>query len=222
MGSEQAVRAWADFFKTGGRAGCRDAAAVASMPPADPVVRSTVFPHFLAALGTRDAPAILDLGPVVGANIAFFGERLACKIHVEDVVADIEDHARRGKRQALPAFLASRIRQPAGSIDGVLCWDTFDFLDPAAGRVLAFSLTRVLKSGGVLHGSFGTTAVDLRQYTRTVVESASVLRPRRYPATPVPRTVRLTRDMIKMFDGLVVTESVLLKSGTRETLFRKP
>jgi hypothetical protein len=34
--------------------------------------------------------------------------------------------------------------------------------------------------------------------------------------------VRLTRDMIRMFDGLVVADSVLLKSNTRETLFRKP
>jgi hypothetical protein len=34
--------------------------------------------------------------------------------------------------------------------------------------------------------------------------------------------VLVTRDINKMFDGLVVTESVLLKSNTRETLFRKP
>ena len=55
-----------------------------------------------------------------------------------------------------------------------------------------------------------------------MVESESVLRPRRCPATPVTRTVRLTRDIIKMFGGLEVVESVLLKSNTRETLFRKP
>ena len=42
------------------------------------------------------------------------------------------------------------------------------------------------------------------------------------PATPVARTVLLTRDIIKMFEGLIVAESVLLKSSTRETLFRRP
>jgi len=32
----------------------------------------------------------------------------------------------------------------------------------------------------------------------------------------------LHRDINRMFEGLVVTESVLLKSNARETLFRKP
>jgi hypothetical protein len=32
----------------------------------------------------------------------------------------------------------------------------------------------------------------------------------------------MTRDINRMFEGLVVAESVLLKTSTRETLFRKP
>jgi hypothetical protein len=43
-----------------------------------------------------------------------------------------------------------------------------------------------------------------------------------YPATPTKRTVLTTRDIIKMFGGLTVAESVLLKSNTREILFRRP
>jgi hypothetical protein len=45
------------------------------------------------------------------------------------------------------------------------------------------------------------------------------LRP--YPATTTKRNVMLTRDINRMFDGLTVAESVLLKTSTRETLFRK-
>ena len=63
---------------------------------------------------------------------------------------------------------------------------------------------------------------DLPNYTRFLVESEESLRQRPYPATPVRRNVLVTRDINKMFDGLVVAESVLLKSSTRETLFRKP
>ena len=36
------------------------------------------------------------------------------------------------------------------------------------------------------------------------------------------RTVIVNRDLGKMFEGLVVAESVLLKNSARETLFRKP
>jgi hypothetical protein len=190
--------------------------------PADAVIATKVFPRFLAALAHQESPTLLDLGPVVGSNISFFGERLACKIHVEDLYSDIEAHAKRGERDKLSAFLATRLKQEPDSIDGVLCWDIFDFLDRAAGLALAAKLAKLVRKGGALYGSFGTTPIELKQYTRTIVDSEDSLRLRTMPATPVKRTVLLTRDIIKMFDGLIVSESVLLKSSTRETLFRRP
>jgi hypothetical protein len=80
----------------------------------------------------------------------------------------------------------------------------------------------MVRRGGALYGTFGTTAIELKHYTRTVVAAEDSLKPRTYPATHVPRTVLLTRDIIKMFDGLIVAESMLLKSGTQEFLLRRP
>jgi len=199
-----------------------DGPPVAPVAPADTVVTSKVFPRFLAAVGHQPSPALLDLGPVVGSNVSFFGERLACKFHVEDLYSDVEEHARRGARAALATFFATRLKQAPDSIDGILCWDLFDFLDRPAGLVLAARLAPMLRKGGALYGSFGTTPLELTQYTRTVVVTPESLRHRVSPAMPVARTVLLTRDIIKMFDGLIVAESVLLKSSTRETLFRRP
>jgi hypothetical protein len=190
--------------------------------PPEVVATSKVFPRFLSALVQQPSPVLLDLGPVVGGNISYFGERLACKIFVEDLVGDIERHARRGERSQLSQLLGTRLTEPEESVDGILCWDLFDFLDRAAGRVLAARLVRLLRKGGALYGFFGTTAVELASYSRYAVEGDDRLRLRPFPATPVRREVLLTRDIIKMFDGLIVTESVLLKSSTRETLFRKP
>lgn len=185
------------------------------------VATSKVFPKFLSALAQQPTPALLDLGPVVGANIAFFGDRLGCKIYIEDLVGDVEAHARRGERDRLAAFLATRLTQPPDSVDGILCWDLFDFLDKAAGQILAAALARVLRRGGALYGYFGTTTIELASYSRFVIEGPDRLRVRSFPATPLRRNVLLTRDINKMFDGLTVAESVLLKSSTRETLFRK-
>src|SRR5437870_13867904 len=70
--------------------------APASQPSSDLVLVSKVLPRFLAALSHEAAPVLIDLGPVVGSNIAFFGDKLACKIHVEDLYADVEKHAKRG------------------------------------------------------------------------------------------------------------------------------
>ncbi len=189
--------------------------------PPDHITTSKVFPRFLSAVIQQPAPVLLDLGPVVGPNVTFFGDRFACKIHVEDLVADVESHAKRGERAKLAQFFEARLSQLPESVDGILCWDLFDFLDLRAGKVLAGRLVRLLRPGGALYGMFGTTAVDLTTHSRFVVVTADRLRVRPYPAASVRRTVLLTRDIIKMFDGLAVAESVLLKSSSREILFRK-
>ena len=215
----ETARAWTDVFRRQSRV--PDVPAIARRP-GEVTIASRVFPRFLAVLTSKDAPTILDLGPVVGANVAFFGERLAGKIHVEDLFADIEAHAQRGARGALAGFLASRLKQEPETVDGILCWDVFDYLDRSAGQALATRLVQVLRPGGVLIGSFGTTPVQLTHYTRTALITGDRLSQRTYPAAPVQRTVWVTRDIGKLFVGLSVAESVLLKSNTRETLFRKP
>ena len=213
------------LFSWGGRkseessAASEPAATVPAVP--DTLTTSKVFPRFMTAVAQKPTPTLLDLGPVVGTNITFFGERLACKIFVDDLFADVEAHARKGTRDQLAADLLARLAHDPNTIDGILCWDLFDFLDKTTGQALATKLRDLLRSGGAVYGLFGTTPIDLTHYTRYMVESEDTLRLRTSPATPTKRNVLLTRDINKMFDGLTVAESVLLKTSTRETLFRK-
>jgi hypothetical protein len=186
------------------------------------VAASKVLPRFISALSLRPAPVLLDLGPVVGPNISFFGDRLSCKIHVADLYAEVEAHARAGSREGLTEAMNVRIHHAVESIDGILCWDLFDFLDRASGQRLAARLTRLLRPGGVLYGFFGASQANLTSYTRFFVEAMNTLRLRPSPATLTARTVLTTRDINRMFEGLTVAESILLKTSTRETLFRKP
>ena len=175
----------------------------------------------LAALSHVEAPALMDLGPVVGSNISFFGEELACRIFVEDLYAVVETHTRAGTRDTLGDALSARLAREPGSIDGILCWDLFDHLDKHSAPKLAATLVSLLKPGGVLYAFFGQKPETLDRYNRFVVEGRDrmVLRPA--AATPTPRNVLVTRDINRMFEGLIVAESVLLKSNARETLFRK-
>ena len=198
--------------------------ATAPVEPAAGGTRTTskVLPKLLGALKQQPSPVLLDLGPVVGSNIAFFGERLACKFHVEDLFADVEAHDKRGEGRALARVFATRLTEAPGTVNGILCWDLFDFLDRPSSQVLAGRLVQLLRPGGVLYGFFGNSSVELNHYTRFLVEGEGILRRRPYPATAVRRHVLTTRDINKMFNGLVVTESVLLKSRSREMLFRKP
>lgn len=164
----------------------------------------------------------MDLGPVVGPNVAFFGEELACKLHVEDVFALVEAHARAGTRATTGAAIAARVGRSPASFDAVLCWDLFDFLDRASAKLVAAALIASLKPGGVIYAFFGNAAGQASHYTRFFVKSRTELELKPTPATPTPRQVYVTRDIDKMFEGLVVVESVLLKSRSRETLFKKP
>lgn len=196
--------------------------APAPPPPAaldEVITTSKVFPRFLAAIAQAARPVLLDLGPVVGANVDFLGERLACKLHIENLYLDLEA-AGTERGLDLGARLVERLSHVPATFDGILCWDLFDFLPAATGKLLAGHLARLLRTGGAVYGFFGTTPIEVRAYTQYVIEAEDRFRLQHAPATPVTRTVLLTRDITKMFEGLSVSESVLLKSSTRETLFR--
>jgi hypothetical protein len=206
------------LFNWGGRKEAVQAAPPPPVPSSAPARTTKVLPRFLSALAAVDAPVLINLGPVVGQNIAFLGERLCCKIFVEDLALDLAGAPPDG----LEALLRRRLSHPPGSVDGILCWDLFDWLDRKTSQVLSAYLVRLLKPGGVLYAFFGATTGAIQEHTRFVVTSSDSFEIRRSPASPRPRNVLVTRDINKMFEGLVVAESVLLKSNTRETLFRKP
>ncbi len=200
----------------------RDASEAATAAADNPVFATKVLRKFLACLTSRESPVLLDLGPVVGSNVSFFGEQLGCKILVEDIFSDLERHTRAQTIEALPAFLTSRVTQPSGSIDGVLCWDIFDYLQRPAAQALAGQLTRVLRPEGALLGFFGTAPARDARYTKYIIVDEVNLRYRSYPAARSRQTVLLNRDIIRLFPLLHVSDSVLLKNNLREIMFRKP
>jgi hypothetical protein len=198
---------------------------------AAPLVESTapgaVFPtkalrKFLSTLTSRANPVLLDLGPVIGPNVSFFGEQLGCKIFVEDLYAEIERHDRAGTTGDLAEFFGKRFPQADESIDGILCWDLLDFLPPAAAQVVASELSRVLKVDGALLGFFSTSSSREATFTKYVVVDEVTLRHRPYGPERMRSRVLQNRDIIRLFERLRVSDSFLLQTNVREILFRKP
>lgn len=190
----------------------------------EPVHPTKALARFVASLSSRAQPVLLDLGPVVGSNVSFFGERLGCKIIVEDLSKDIDRHVREGKLDELPAALAKRFPQESGCIDGILCWDVFDYLDKASAKRLAEQLTRVLRPDGVLLALFSTAEPQpgaRPEYTRHIVVSPAGLQHRAYPAARGKQRPLPNRDIQRMFEPLRIAEQFLLKTNLREVLFRK-
>lgn len=186
------------------------------------VVASRVFAGFLSLVFARRAAEVVDLGPAIGSNITFLGERIGCKIHVKDLYADLERHAHQAALDRFPQFLGGRFAGYADeSIDAVLGWDFFDYLVPAAASTLAGTLIRALRPGGALLAFFGAGGVGERRYTRYVIEDEGHLRHCVSAAGCGRRQILQNRDIPALFPGLDVFDSVLLKSGVREVLFRK-
>jgi len=196
----------------------------AAAPPAEAQHPTKALPRFLSTLSECEQPLLVDLGPVVGANVSFFGEHLSCKIVVEDLFTDLDRHAREGRLADLPAFFEQRFAQEDGSVDGVLCWDVFDYLDRAAASTLAGQLVRMLRPGGVLLAFFNTAepAPAAPLYTKRRIVDQATLEHRCYEAACGKLRPVLSREVERLFSPLRVTEQFLLQARVREVLFRKP
>jgi hypothetical protein len=189
-----------------------------------PVHPTKVLARFVAGLSARSQPVILDLGPVVGSNVSFFGEELGCKIIVEDLSKDIDRHVREGVFDQFPAFLAKRFTQKPGSIDGILCWDVFDYLDKPSAKSLGEQLTHLLRAEGVLLAFFTTSEPKSGvkpEYTKHVVVDKTHLQLRPYPAARGKLRALPNRDIQRVFEPLRVVEQFLLMNNRREVLLRK-
>ena len=198
-----------------------DIAPQLSAPGDDPVFATKALRKFLTSLTQRQLPVLIDLGPVVGSNVSFFGEQLGCKIFVEDLYADIDRHVRGNKLEELPGFLSKRFPQAEGEVDGIICWDLIDYLDRTAAQALATQLTRVLRPEGALLGFFGTAQAREARYTKYIIVDDVNLKHRGYQAARGRQAILLNRDIIKLFSGMRVSDSFLLQNNLREVLFRK-
>lgn len=185
------------------------------------VYLSKTLSKLLSAVYARPKAVLIDLGPAIGANISYLGERAGCKIHVGDLYADLDRHARESIFDRLPEFLERRFSLSDESVDAVLCWDIFDYLGPAAGGALAKQLIRLLRPGGVLLGFFAARASEETRYPKYLIEDEARLRRQFYMRACRRRGVLQSQDIDKLFQGLQLSDSILMTSHLREVLFRK-
>jgi hypothetical protein len=192
--------------------------------PTEPevVVPTKALRKLIASLRTRPSPTLVDLGPVVGSNVEFFGEQFGCKMFVADILAQIDRFESANEAGGLPAFLDGCFPEETASVDAVLCWDVFDFLDRRSARIVAGHLMRVLKPDGALFGFFATAKPAPSRLSKYAVIDDGSLRHRWYSTPRMREGALQNRDIIRLFEQLRVSDSFLLHTKVREILFRKP
>lgn len=188
----------------------------------EPIVGSKAFPKFLTVLTSRPSPVLLDFGPVIGTNVEFFGDRLGCKLFIEDLLGDLNRVTKAGTLETLPTAFETRFRHADASVDGILCWDIFDFLDKKAGEALAKQVIRMVKPGGAVMGLFCTSSKQEHSgFTKYEIVDDANLRHRQHAGVGGVKRAIQNRDILRMFEGLSVADSFLLKSNIREMLLRR-
>ncbi|RPI57523.1 MAG: hypothetical protein EHM55_01570 [Acidobacteria bacterium] len=197
------------------------AAAAAALGDAGQLFPTKALRKFLASLTSRESPVLMDLGPVVGPNVTFLGERLGCKIILEDLFGDLDRYPK-ASETPFAEYLKTRLKHEPDSVDGILCWNFFDFLDLPSAQVLARSLTKLLRTDGALLAFFATIGAADARFSKYVIMDEDSVRQRSYSSGGRKQTALPNRDIIRMFEGLKVSESFLLKTNVREFLFRKP
>ncbi len=186
--------------------------------PSEDTFRTThVLSDFVTEVGTHKAPVVIDLGPAIGASVAFLGQEFACKLFIEDLLAK-RANGSNGGGSGQPL----RLEQPDASVDGILCWDVLDHLPPSARLALADELSRVLRPAGVM---LLYHSLEVAPHPDRVVYE--IVNPRRLclhhngdPSVRVERPLQ-RRELQLMFGELTATRTVLLKNRVREVLFRK-
>jgi hypothetical protein len=214
----------ADLLKWGSkRSGSSDRFGKAPDPRvSEPTLASKAFPKLVSALSQRDTPVLLDFGPVVGPNVEFCGERLGCKLFIEDILSDVDLFLRGQAKEHLATLFDRRFTHADDSIDGILCWDVFDFLDKKAAQSLARQIVRLLRPGGTVVGFFCTSSVERAPFTKFEIVDDHHLRHRHHAGAGGRKQSLPNRDIIRMFEGLMVADSFLLKNNIREMVLRKP
>jgi len=191
---------------------------------------------FVGALDGRVSVVVLDLGQAVGANVMFLGGRLGCKLYVQDVLSNPEtwwSDKENQQHSGIPDGDASvevgrrslekrRLNNSTNSVDGVLCWDVFDYLSDESAEIFASEVVRVLKPGGVTLLCHGAETRRLSGRMRYEIVDEMRLRYRPLATErPAPR-VWHSRAFVDLFNGLAVSNSFLLMTRMREVVLRKP
>ena len=221
-----ATRSLTDFFGMLGPRRVADAAAAADTSVtnvAEASYPTKALQKFLASLQTSEGPLLLDLGPVVGSNVTFFGEQLGCRLRVEDVAKDIDRHVKDGTTRAAAGVFRQAVHASSRAPSTASCAGTCSTISigPPRRRWPRRSRRCCVRTAACLASSARPSTPEA-VYTKYVVVDESTLRYRTYPASRPRQRSLLNGDIIKLFKDLRVTDSFLMKSKVREMLFRKP
>ena len=189
-----------------------------------------VLRPFLKRLRRHRQVHLLDLGPVSGPNLEYFGGQ-GFRVFAEDLLnqlrpappAPVRRRAHRRTARPIEMLAIQPFPHADDQFHGVLCWDVFDFLDRDEATLLAREVHRVLAPGGFALSFFNARKEENPEplYRYRIVDPDTV----EYTRTANRRRIRHiyhNRDIMQVFDRFRVEGFYTLRNRVRELLAEKP
>lgn len=194
-----------------------------TIPPGLQETNSPVFASLIEIMGKKCNWVILDLGPAQSANLALLSQ-FRCKLFIEDAHELIEGFS--GDPAADEAVLEAWAEQwtvgpETTSIDVVLAWDMFNYLDAGLCQRFMDHLTPLLKRDAYLYLlSYSQQEMPaLPMQFKALAADKMECRPPSHTTRPSPRLNQT--DVRKRLREFSVIKSVLLRNGIQEYLMKR-
>jgi SAM-dependent methyltransferase len=191
------------------------------------VRHSSGFEQFCTSLQTGETRSILDISGVSQANIMFitgFGHRISSDDMVETMQECFGNDFIEGQQSAANAqrFLDQALAFPDQSFDGVLAWDSLQYLATPVIEAAVAQLLRITRPGGYILAFFNADekAARLPLYSYRIQDAKTVLQvPRAVP--PQRSQFFANRTVERLFGNAASLKFFLTRGSSRELLVRR-
>lgn len=188
---------------------------------------SHALAEFVAALTSQPGQCVLDFGELSQDNVAFLtnlGYKLYSEALLRTLDADPALNSQDGEgpdESRIFAFLKSTLDFPPAHLDGVLLWDTLEFLPPKLLKAVISRLHQVLKPGGVMLAFFHADerSPSVPVYCCRIFAADTLFLTVKCNRPPVQRFNN--RAIEKMFQQFHAVKFFLARDYLREVIIRR-
>jgi len=183
-----------------------------------------VFTSLIELLGEEHKWGIVDLGPARAANLETLS-RFRCRLYIEDF-HELASSLNKGEVDDDKKLLANWFGQwtpgvRPGSIDVVIAWDIFNYLNAELCKAFIDLLLPLLRPGAYIY----MLVYSQREMPalpvpfKIITDDRLEYQPATKATKPSPRFNQT--DLKKYLPHFSVVKSVLLRNGIQEYLFRR-
>jgi len=184
--------------------------------------------QFLAQMKAQEPLRLLDVGGATQANVEFLTS-LGHKLFSEEFLRPLApsgvdapgDAATAPDQQSVDAFLRQNLEFPAGWFDGVLLWDSLEFLPPPLLKAAVERLHHVTKPGAYLLAFFHSDekAPEVATYSYRIHDSSTLTLAHRQMRRPCQSFNN--RSVEKLFQRFQSVKFFLARDHLREVIVRR-